>query len=62
MLMVVESSPPQVMALPGIEEQAALPWGGPCPTESGLGTVDRDKPLDIELWTYQVSTHPPLSS
>lgn len=47
----------QVMALPGIEEQAALPWGGPCPTESGPGTVDRDKPLDIELWTYQNVNH-----
>ena len=43
----------QSMALPSIEQQAALPWGGPSSSASGHD----DKPLDIDLWTYQNINH-----
>ena len=41
------------MALPSIEQQAALPWGGPSSSNSGHD----DKPLDIDQWTYQNINH-----
>lgn len=41
------------MTLPSIEQQAALPWGGPSSSASGHD----DKPMDIDQWTYQNINH-----
>jgi len=41
------------MCLPSIEQQAALPWGGPSSSDSGHD----DKPMDIDQWTYQNINH-----